>query len=366
MTGGDPTAPTPTRCGGCGADLGPGLLACPACARLVHGPEIKRQVADAEAAEAGGDLSAALAAWRAARELLPLASTQHAYMTGKVQRLSRAVEAPPGVGVPAGAVAAPGAAAPHRRDARWAGAVGPLAALSFKLKFVATFLAANAKFLILAFAKGGALLPALVSFAAFGTGFGWRIAGGLLASLYLHELGHVAWSRRYGIPVTPPMFVPGVGAFVRLRHRPVDAHEDARIGLVGPAWGLAAAVVALAPALALGWPVLRAVAWWGAVINLLNLVPFASLDGGRAFRALSRRQRGWVGTAFAVAWLAHGGWPCAVLAACAAVRAADREAPNEPDRAVLNSYLLVGGLLALTAVLAAPTGGGPAAWAGTH
>jgi Zn-dependent protease len=322
-------------------------------------------VADAEAAEAGGDLLAALAAWRAARELLPPASTQHAYLTGKVQRLSRAVEAP-AAGAPAGAVAAPGAAAAlPRRDARWAGAVGPLAALAFKLKFVATFLVANAKFLILAFAKGGALLPALVSFAAFGTGFGWRIAGGLLASLYVHELGHVAWSRRYGIPVTPPMFVPGVGAFVRLRHRPVDAHEDARIGLAGPAWGLAAAVVALVPALALGWSTLRAVAWWGAVINLLNLVPFASLDGGRAFRALSRRQRGWVATAFAIAWLARGGWPCALLAACAGVRAADREAPNEPDRAVLNSYLLVGGLLALTAVLAAPAGGGAAGWAGS-
>ena len=195
------------------------------------------------------------------------------------------------------------------------GALAPLAALGFKLKFVATFLVANAKFLILGLAKGSAFLPALVSFAAFGTGFGWRIAGGLLASLYVHELGHVAWSRRYGIAVTAPMFVPGLGAFVRLRHRPVDAHEDARIGLAGPAWGLAAAVVALVPALALGWPALRAVAWWGAVINLLNLVPFASLDGGRAFRALSRRQRNWVATAFAIAWLAHGGWPCAVLAA---------------------------------------------------
>jgi hypothetical protein len=33
-------------------------------------------------------------------------------------------------------------------------------------------------------------------------------------------MGHVVWHRRYGIPATAPMFIPGVGAFVRLNQRP--------------------------------------------------------------------------------------------------------------------------------------------------
>ena len=30
--------------------------------------------------------------------------------------------------------------------------------------------------------------------------FGWKFAVGLIVSLYIHEMGHVAWLRHYGIP----------------------------------------------------------------------------------------------------------------------------------------------------------------------
>jgi Zn-dependent protease len=225
--------------------------------------------------------------------------------------------------------------------------------LAWKLKAIGAFLAGSGKFLILGAAKGGALLPALVSLAAFGTGFGWRIAGGLMASLYVHELGHVAWSRRYGIPVTPPMFVPGLGAFVRLRHRPVDAHEDARIGLAGPAWGLAAAVTALVLAFVLRSPAARGVAWWGALINLLNLIPYGPLDGGRAFRPLSRIQRTGIASALFFAWLVGGGWPCALLAALSALRGADATAPAQGDRLVITHFLVIAGLLIIVVAVSA-------------
>jgi Zn-dependent protease len=348
VTAGDPAAPGVTRCAGCGADVGPGLLACIACGRIVHASQIKALVAEADAAEAAGDVELALVRLRAASELLPPASTQHAYLSGRVQRLSRQAEAAAVRGT--GPTDASRAAA----GSRWSGLFAPLAALIFKLKFVVTFLAANAKLLVLGLAKGAAFWPALLSFAAFGTGFGWRIAGGLLASLYVHELGHVAWCRRFAIPVSAPMLVPGVGAFVRLRHRPVDAHEDAVIGLAGPRWGLGASVVALIPPLAWHSPTWRSIAWWGAIVNLLNLIPFASLDGGRAFRALSRHQRNWAAALLAAAWAAGAGWPCAVLAGAAAVRGTDRTAPTQPDRAILRQYLVLAGLLAIVALVARP------------
>lgn len=36
-------------------------------------------------------------------------------------------------------------------------------------------------------------------------------------SIYVHEMGHVAALRRCGIAATAPMFVPGLGAFIRMR-----------------------------------------------------------------------------------------------------------------------------------------------------
>ena len=63
-----------------------------------------------------------------------------------------------------------------------------------------------------------------------GIGFGV----GLIASIYVHEMGHVFALRLYGIRATAPMFVPGLGALVRLHQYPIDAREDARVGLAGP------------------------------------------------------------------------------------------------------------------------------------
>src|SRR6185436_1424348 len=88
----------------------------------------------------------------------------------------------------------------------------------------------------------------------------------------------------------------------RLKQRPVSPREDARVGLAGPLWGLAAALVAFGIHLAGGGPIWAAIARIGAWINLFNLLPFGPLDGGRAFGALSRGQR------FAIACWIGGVW----------------------------------------------------------
>jgi hypothetical protein len=40
----------------------------------------------------------------------------------------------------------------------------------------------------------------------------WPLALGLVLSIYIHEMGHVAMLRRLGIDSSAPMFIPGVGA----------------------------------------------------------------------------------------------------------------------------------------------------------
>ena len=47
--------------------------------------------------------------------------------------------------------------------------------------------------------------------------YGWPLALGLVVSIYIHEMGHVAMLRRLGIAAGAPLFIPGMGAVVMLK-----------------------------------------------------------------------------------------------------------------------------------------------------
>ena len=190
-------------------------------------------------------------------------------------------------------------------------------------------------------------------------GRGWSFGLGLVGSIYVHEMGHVAALTRHGFPATAPMFVPGLGAFVRLQQRPASAQEDARIGLAGPLWGLGAAVAAFVLALALHSPVLRAVASVGASINLFNLLPVWELDGARGLRSLSRAQRGWVCAALLAASVV--GDSRMVWAVCALVfwRTLTEAGDARGDRIALRDWLVLVPALTAFASIDLPTGSTP-------
>src|ERR1044072_777137 len=119
-------------------------------------------------------------------------------------------------------------------------------------------------------------------------------------------MGHVAALKRFGFDASAPMFIPGLGALIRLKQHPVNAREDARIGLAGPIWGLGAALACGAIGLATRNPFWMGLMAVGAWINLFNLIPVWQRDGGRGFRALSRSQAWLVVAAAGGMWLATG------------------------------------------------------------
>src|SRR3989454_12639768 len=80
----------------------------------------------------------------------------------------------------------------------------------------------------------------LLSAGVYWAAWGWKFALGVVLSIYVHEMGHVQALQRYGIKATAPMFIPGVGAVVRLKQYPASPREDARVGLAGPLGGLGA------------------------------------------------------------------------------------------------------------------------------
>lgn len=260
-------ASPPATCPDCRTEIAPGLLACPFCNRLVHAAALKDLAGRAEAAEKAGENLAALTHWRDALSLLPRDTRQHAVVLEKVQALSDRV-----------------GEQPHPKAAPWKGGAAGLGGL---LVFVLT----KGKFLLLGLTKLPTLISMFVSVGIFMQIWGWKFALGFFLCVYIHEMGHVWMLHRYGIRATAPMFVPGLGAFVRLKQSPVTAIEDARVGLAGPLWGLAAAAVCYAIYVGTGMQYWGGLAMAGGMINLFNLIPIWVLDGGRGFRSLTRGQR---------------------------------------------------------------------------
>jgi hypothetical protein len=87
------------------------------------------------------------------------------------------------------------------------------------------------------------------------------------------------------------MFIPFVGAFVRLRESLHSEWQNAIVGLAGPLWGLGASVAAYVAYVTTGMPIFSAIAHASAWLNLFNLLPVWQLDGGRGFSAMSRTHR---------------------------------------------------------------------------
>jgi Zn-dependent protease len=271
------------RCEECGADIAAGLLACPGCSRLVYGRELAELARTAEAAEHVGDRTTAITSWRRALDLLPPGTTQRATIDKRVQALSAAID---GRAPADGDRGKSGGKNGAKTAAGTAGVVG-LALL--KSKALLALLLSNGKLLLLGLTKVPTLLS-MFFYAGF-TGNSAGIAIGVVASMYVHEIGHVAALKRFGIESTAPMFVPGFGAFVRLKQYPASEHEDARVGLAGPLWGLFAACVAAVIGFAGKSEAALAVAAWAARLNLFNLLPVWQLDGSRGLRALARGER---------------------------------------------------------------------------
>ena len=187
----------------------------------------------------------------------------------------------------------------------------------------------------------------LLAFGVYWTAWGMWFALGLVLSIYVHEMGHVAALRRFGLQATAPMFVPGLGAFIRLARRELSPYQNARIGLAGPMWGLAAAIAALAVGRFGGGPMWTAIAHIGAWINLFNLMPVWQLDGNRGFAALARDGRLAVAAAFAGGWMIAGDGLFFLLIPLAGGRAFT-DATEANDRGALTEFIFL--ILALAIV----------------
>jgi Zn-dependent protease len=116
----------------------------------------------------------------------------------------------------------------------------------------------------------------------------WELGVGIVALLFVHEMGHFIVIRAKGLPVSLPIFIPLLGAYVTMRQMPRSVRDEAEIALAGPIAGGLAGLGCLAMYQVTGDHTLITLAYLTFFINLLNLVPVSPLDGGRVVGAISR------------------------------------------------------------------------------
>ena len=165
---------------------------------------------------------------------------------------------------------------------------------------------------------------------------GLKFSVPLLTILWCHELGHYIAARRHGLTATPPYFIPfpipvlgigTLGAVIRIKDPIQDKRQLLDVGAAGPIAGFVALIPFLAYGimasetgesvvegsyLEFGEPLIYrfletvlkpglgdemtlwlhptgVAAWFGVLVTLLNLLPFAQLDGGHIGYALLGR-----------------------------------------------------------------------------
>ena len=128
---------------------------------------------------------------------------------------------------------------------------------------------------------------ALFSVVVYSLIFGWQFAVGLVALLFVHEMGHAVVMKLKGIPIGGMIFIPLLGAAVIMKQMPKNAKDEAEVGIAGPIAGAIAAMVCLTLARENPDTVWAPLAYFGFFINLFNLIPIVPFDGGRVLGAVS-------------------------------------------------------------------------------
>jgi Zn-dependent protease len=280
---------------------------------------MEQMAAHARSLEAHGDPQGARERWLACLPLLPAQSAQAEWIRGHVRELE--ATAPTQASVQRGPNATPD----------WAkklGPVGPLLLGLWKLKFMWSFVA----FLGLYWQMWGA---------AFGIGFAVLIL--------VHEMGHFIDIKRRGLPADMPMFLPGLGAYVKWNALGVPLETRAAISLAGPLAGWFASAICAVLWLQTGYGLWGALARTSAWLNALNLIPLWIFDGSSATNALSKLERAVVLLVSAALGYALGEWVFGVVALGMGVRLFTHDAPPEHSNATAAYFVAV--LTALAIVL---------------
>jgi Zn-dependent protease len=161
-------------------------------------------------------------------------------------------------------------------------------------------------------------------------------------------MGHFIHIRLKNLPADMPVFLPGLGAYVRWEALGVTKETRASISLSGPLAGCFAA-----GACAVLWKFTGNGLWVGllragAMLSILNLIPVWVLDGSKAADVLDKSERWILVIACMVLWLYLGQGVFFFVAAGFAFRLFIKDCAGSPNRFMTIYYI---SLLAFSGLL---------------
>jgi len=313
-----------TKCMTCGADLSAGTLACSQCHALVHSEDLAVLSNRAQQQETEEDFLAARETWTKALTLLPYESTQAEWIRTHLYRLQLVQNT----------------ASPSEEKHKWAKKLGPLAPIAILL--------AKAKWL-LALLKFKFLFSFFLYFWIYLRLWGWKFGLGFAVLIFIHEMGHYIDIKRRGLPAELPVFVPFFGAYVKWNAMGISLRTRAAVSLAGPLAGGLGCLACWVLWWKTGQSLWAGLAWIGALMNLLNLLPVWILDGAGATNALDKSDRWWLLGACVLLAVGLQVWSFLLLAGGVGFRLATKDFPPVPSRGTLAYYIgvliLLGGIL---------------------
>jgi Zn-dependent protease len=280
----------------------------------VHQQELERLSESARSFEQNQQIQRAKEDWSKALDLLPADSLQSEWIRKHLQQLSLSHMDP----------------GQAKTKNPWISRLGPFAAIiALLLKGKGLFAIFNLKFLVSLVAFGAFYLK------AYGVSFGL----GFVALIVIHEMGHFVDIRLRGLPADMPVFLPGLGAYVRWQGMGVTRETSAAVSLSGPLAGClaigACAVLWKFTGNDLWAGLLRA----GGMLNLLNLIPVWVLDGSKGADVLDKSERWILLIACVVLWILFSQGIFFFVAAGFAYRLYTKDIPETPNRFMTLYYL---------------------------
>jgi Zn-dependent protease len=289
---------------------------------LVHAETLARISEEAKQFESQGKLLDARAKWVTGLPLLPKGSQQADWIRDHARQLeltANAAEPPP----------------PENKWAQKLGPLGPIAILLAKSKA------------LLAIFKLNFLLSLFAFMGFYWTLYGMKFGIGFATLILIHELGHYIDIKRRGLPAEMPIFLPGLGAYVKWQALGVSLETRAAVSLAGPLAGWISAAVCLLLWWKTGDGLWAALARAGAWLNVMNMIPVWVLDGGQAVLALGKMQRVILLTAGVLLWLALGESVFLLVAAGATYRLFTKDLPETSSTPMTAYFIAVMILLGL-------------------
>lgn len=143
-----------------------------------------------------------------------------------------------------------------------------------------------------------------VSIGLYALFFRWEFAVVLALILMIHELGHVWAMYRAGMSIKGVYLIPFFGAATVTEDIWPSWNTLAKVNLAGPLWGAYMTAFCLLMYWFFPTPFWLMAAVWGALLNLLNLLPIQPLDGGRILNAIAYSLQSAFGFVIAVLILA--------------------------------------------------------------